>query len=161
MREVSPSTLQSMMAESTATALLGAITFTDPDGVQPTIRAVSNTVDIEYGGHTYQAIPFKLTLAKDTESQVPQAKISIDGVGQEVTAMVRQVTGRPTLDIEVLAVAPNGDVTREIGPLSYVLLEISGTASTLEATLGYDLDILNQSAQHYDFTPGVARALFS
>lgn len=160
MREVSPETLQAMMAESTATVLLPALTFTDPDGVQPTMRVVANNVDIPYGGNTYTALPFKLTLAPDTETSVPQAKISVDNVGLEVTAMIRQVDKKPLIDIELFAVDAAGTVRLELGPTRFTLLSVTATAVTIEGVLGYDFDFLNKSAQAHDFTPGLAPGMF-
>lgn len=161
MRAISLDGLISMFAETTDSVWLPAITITDPAGVQATIRAVANTVDLSYGGHTYTACPFEWQIADDTERSVAQSKIRIDNVSQEIIAAIRAITESPLIDLELFRVAPNGTITREMGPSRFDLLTCRATAAVIEGTLGYEHDFLNESSQHWNFTPTTAPGLFT
>lgn len=159
MREISADGMISLFAEATGQVWLAALTLADPANVLPTLRAVANTEDLDYGGHTYTACPFEWILADDTEQSVAQAKIRIDNVSQEISLAIRQITEPPLIDLEIFRVDTVGTVHRELGPSRFSLLTCSVDALVIEGTLGYEHDFLNESAQQYSFTPSVCPGL--
>jgi hypothetical protein len=161
MREISAAGLISLFAETTDSAWIAALTLTDPAGVQPTLRACANTVDLSYGGHTYTACPFEWIMADDTETSVAQARIRVDNVSQEITLAIRQIIESPLIDLELFRVGPDGVVHREMGPSRFELLSCTADALVVEGTLGYEHDFLNESAQQYSFTPTLCPGLFA
>lgn len=164
MRNVSLAGLQSMLAEETASVWLFAIEIhphdDDPDQYA-VARACSNSVDVVFAGHTYLALPFEVTLAADNEDTVPQAKIRVDNVSRAMSESIRKTNYPPTIYLNVLRIAPDGIVTRELGPSKFTLLSATVNAFTMEGILGYESDFLNEPATHHKFTPAIAPALFS
>lgn len=161
MRQVSADAIQSLFAEHAESTWIPAVSIVDPTNTYSTLRACANTRDVSHGGNTYTACPFDWILADDTERSVAQAKIRVDNVDQSLTAVLRTVGVRPIIDLELFRVDVNGLVHREMGPSRFALLSYNGSAVTIEGTLGYENDFLNESAQQYSFTPTLSPGLFA
>jgi hypothetical protein len=158
-RTISASGLQSLFAQETESVWLPAVTVAHTD-LPATLRFVANTQDIVYGGNTYLACPFELTIAPDNEESVPQARIRIDNVSQDITVAVRSTDTSPTITLEIFRVDSGGVVTREYGPHSYDLLTVNADALVVEGVVGYEHDFLNEQATADRFVPSLAPGLF-
>lgn len=163
MRSVSLDGLQSLFAQDTAHAWMPALVFRPPvvDGHDFGVtRIVADTVPHTYGGHLFEAFPFELTLAPDTEDTTPQARVRIDNVDRRLVEALRTLTEPPPIDLYVFRVAPNGEVSAELGPSEFHLLAITMDALVIEGTLGFNVDFLNEPATRDTFTPAVAPGIF-
>jgi hypothetical protein len=160
-RQLTLEGVQSLFAQDTADVWLPALTIAPPEGeTGQTLRAVANSVDIEYGGNTYTACPFELVLANDTEETVPQVQIRVDNVSRDLTRAVREAQGHPLVYVEIFRVNAAGAAIREMGPTEFSLLTVAVDSLTVEGTLGYQVDFLNEPAVIHRFTPNVAPGLF-
>lgn len=157
MRTVSPTGLQAMFARETAEVFL--VTMRVYHASFGTIRVVNNTEAVVKTDGTYQPFPFNLVLPEDTDEQVPSITVTFDNIDGTITDAIRNVTGaRPTCSFEVvLASQPN---TIEAGPFNFTILGAQYNAKTIECTLGFEEDILNQQVPNGVYTPSNSPGLF-
>lgn len=164
MRSVSLQGLQSLLSEETESVWCFAVSLypaeDDPVQYDPS-HFVANTQNVTFGGQMYTALPFEVTLAADTEDSPPQAKIRIDNVSRELSEAIRRTNYAPLAYIRVFRIDGSGEVHLELGPSKFTLLSATVNAATVEGTLGYSSDFLNEPASHSRFTPSIAPALFS
>lgn len=145
----------------------------DPEPFTP-LYLCSNMKNLTYPGSygemlppntEFIAYPFEVTMAADNEETVPQARIRIDNVAQEFTAVIRATKFAPQVNLYVFRVKTNSDGTYEmfleLGPSEFTLLSAGGNAFTVEGTIGYQNDILNEPATQHTFNPSLAPAIFS
>lgn len=164
MRNVSLQGLQSLLAEETASVWCFGVSFhpspDDPVQYDPSYF-VANTQNITFSGQEYIALPFEVTLAADNEESPPQAKLRIDNVSRELSEAVRRTSYAPLVYIRVFRIDAGGEIHLELGPSKFTLLAATVNALTVEGTLGYSNDFLNEPASHSKFTPSIAPALFT
>lgn len=166
MRNVSLAGLQSMLAEETASVwLFGLSIHPNPDDLDEDVAYLcSDMVEHEFpagSGTIYLPLPFEVTLAQDTEDSVPQARVRIDNVSAEMAALIRAADRPPVVQMRVFRIDPAGVMHLELGPSRFSLLSTTTNAFTVEGTLGYQSDFLNEPASYTRFLPVVAPALFS
>jgi len=159
MRTISVDGLKQLFAQEASDVFLVVITISHPELTTP-LRYVNDIKDLTYNGYTYTALPFKFTLPPDTKDKPPSAKIVLDNINRDTINLFRSITDAPTLTIEIVRVSPDRTVTSEIGPYELRMNDITYTASTLEATLGYETDVLNESAVADYFSPHLFPGLF-
>lgn len=176
MRNVTVEGLHSLLAEATGMVWIFGISFhaneNDPEPFAP-LYLCSDMRNLTYAGASgdilpanteFIGYPFEVTLAADNEESVPQAKIKIDNVSREFTAVIRSTKFAPEINLYVFRIKNNPDDTYEMhlemGPSSFTLLSASGNAVTVEGTIGYENDILNEPATQHYLTPTQAPAIF-
>lgn len=164
MRSVSLQGLQSLLAEETASVWVFGISIhpgdDDPDQYDPNYF-VANTQNIEFAGQVYTALPFEITLAADNEESAPMARVRIDNVSRLLSEAIRKTNYAPVINIRLFRIDQENQVHLELGPSKFTLLSATVNALTVEGTLGYSNDFLNEPASHARFTPSVAPALFT
>jgi hypothetical protein len=159
MRSVTPGALQSMFAQETAAVFCGAIVVEHQDLPSP-MFFVSNSQNVAFNGDTYLAVPFQLILSPDTEASPPQAKVILDNVERQLVSAVRALQEPPSMELSVFRIDAANLVTRELGPMPFHVLSVTADAQTMEFTLGYNFDLLNEPAMKLRFTPQLAPGLF-
>lgn len=158
-RTLSLQAIQQMMAQEAADVFLVLAEITHPDLSQP-IRIVNNTEDIDYNGYTWIALPFRPELPSDREDEIPAVTITIDNVDQRVVQAVRQIQSPAQFNLEVVRVDDQGTVHGEIGPMNFLLQQVTYDALTVRGTLGYESNVLDEPAMAIAFGPSVAPGLF-
>lgn len=155
-RNISVVALRAMFESQTDEVFLVLLAIAHPDLASP-LNVVNNTQDIESGGVTYTAFPFQIKLQGETEDQITSAQLSIDNVTREIVAAIRSITSAPTVTMRiVLASQPD---TVEVGPVDFVLRDVSYDAQTVSGTLGYE-DRLDAHIPKDRFTPELFPGLF-
>ncbi|WP_130617990.1 DUF1833 family protein [Dyella amyloliquefaciens] len=153
---ISVTALQAMLAQETAEVFLVCVTITHPD--IDTQRLVNNTEVVSRAAGDYLPCPMNLALPDQTEDQVPEVNIVIDNVDREVLRQIRLIRGVPQVTLEViLASSPD---TVEAGPFDFSLKSTNYDVLSINGTLGYDDDILNQQVPAQTYTPVNSPGLF-
>lgn len=158
-RNISSDGLRELFAQQSGAVMLTLLTFSHATLPEP-IRLVNDRRALTYGGQTYTALPFEITLPADLEDQIPSVDVKIDNVGRELVTLLRSTSDVVDVDMEIVRVQ-GGVVNRELGPLDFSLLDAKITAQTITLSIGYAIDILNTQATSEIFNPGTAPALFS
>lgn len=172
MRNVSLDGLRSMIAQQTESVWVFGITFKPTGGDDyPVTNYCNNMENFRYPypeGDEYWALPFEVTLASDNEETVPQARIRIDNVSLVFSNVIRQTNNPPDVELRVFRIEEeviNDEKVwkpyLELGPSKFRLLGATVNSLTVEGTIGYEHDILNEPATQHRFTPTQAPALFS
>ena len=175
MRNVSLEGLQSLIAAQTESVWCFGVVFEaheDEDPKYPTTYFTNNMQNFWFPaveGNEYVALPFEVTLANDNEESPPQAKLRIDNVSREFSAIIRATEKPPTgyLYVFRLETVKQGDGTvkiephLELGPSEFVLLSAGGNAITVEGVIGYEHDILNEPACQHHFTPTLTPGIYN
>lgn len=158
-RNISAEGLRELFAQNSGAVMLTLLTFSHATLPTP-IRLVNDRRPLTYGGQSYIALPFEMTLPDDLEERIPSVEVKIDNVGRELVTLLRSTSEIVAVDVEVVRVQ-NGVVTSELGPLDFSLLDAKITPQTITLSIGYAIDILNEQATKEIFNPGTAPALFA
>ncbi len=158
-RTISPEGLKAILAERTGDVICEAITIIHESLAEP-VRLVSNTEPIEYGGHTYQPFPLRITLAPDVEDYMPVVQVVIDNIHRDLIANIRSWDSPPDVGLEVFRIDTDRKLTREIGADMFSLRSVVWDAHVIQAWLAYEYDVLNEPAVKDRFTPNIAPGLF-
>ena len=102
-RTITPAIRADLTAASSPHALLGFATITHRALVEP-IRVVSDPLDYEVGGDLYLGCPFEFRLLTDEDTH-PTTEIRIQNVDRRIGEMLRTVTDRARLSLEVRSTA--------------------------------------------------------
>ena len=159
-RNISVEGLQELFSDETDHVFLNLITV-DHSNMPSPIRVVNNNESISYDGNTYLPFPFKISLASDTEEEVPKVNLKFDNIDRRLIDDIRSITTAPDVDLEVVRVKPDGTIVSEIGPNSFKMNEVQYDVMEINANLGYESDYLNEPAVKDRFDPSVAPGLFS
>lgn len=156
-RVVSPTALQAMLSRETAEVFLVCMRIMH-SSFPATIRIVNNTEEVVRTDGIYQPFPFALILPSDTEDEVPSVSVQFDNIDSMITDAIRTILGRPSVAFEVvLASSPN---TIEAGPYNFVIVDVQYNDKTVNCTLGFEEDILNQAVPKGVYTPSNSKGLF-
>ena len=121
------------------------------------IRVVNNSVDIVSNLETYTAYPFQINPPAEREGKVTNAQLTIDNVTQELTIAFRSLTSPPPITMSVI-LADSPDVV-ELGPLEFIVREITYNSQTIQAELVYE-DRLDIEVPGLSYTPQYFPGLF-
>lgn len=158
MRTVSPAGLKAMFARETDEVFLVTMRITHASFA--TIRIVNNTEPVTKADGTYQPFPFNLILPEDTDETVPQITVQFDNIDEMITDAIRTISGeRPMCSFEVI-LASQPDVI-EAGPFNFAIMGANYNAKSVECTLGFEEDILNQSVPSGIYTPANSPGLYT
>lgn len=158
MSGLTPDALASLLAEETDACYLPAITI-DHAALPAPQRLVGNTQSVTYAGEVYVASDLKLGLATDTDETVPQARATLENISLALVEFLRSIDTPADVNLLCLRVDGNGAVSCVLGPLPQSLLHVRMDAVTIDGTLGYDHDLLNQPAVKDFFNEAVAPGL--
>lgn len=158
-RTISPDALRELFAQHSDHVLLTLLTISHVTLSDP-LRLVNDRRNLEYGDHTWTALPFELVLPADTEEEIPYVELRIDNIGRVLTELLRSVAEPVNVELSVVRVAPDGSVTPELGPFDFSLLDAQIRPDVITARLGYEIDVLNEPATREIFNPSLAPGLF-
>jgi hypothetical protein len=158
MRDISIETLQELFAEESSSVLL-ILLIIDHDSLPEPIRVVNNNVNVDYDSKTYIAFPFKISLPGETDENIGDVALEIDAVDQTIINTIRSLNSRPSASIIVIRAPSVGNIEKVLELNDFVLSNVSYTALTLRAKLGYQEQFLTQKATKDIFSkelfPGV------
>jgi hypothetical protein len=162
MRTISLAGLQAMLAEQTDYAFIAGAKISHPSYSDPALPfyCCANHKDLTLGGVLHTAIPFAITLAADVDDHVPVAKIKIDNIERTLVQALRTMTSPPDIELSIWRVAVDLSAVREIGPLPFTLTAVEFDAVSIDGTLSFSADWLNEAAVADLFSPKVAPGLF-
>ncbi len=103
-RDVSLTARQALNAPETGEAFLILLTLDHVDLAVP-IRVTNDALDVTSRGDEFIAFPFELFLPDDDDSRAARAVLRIDNIDRQVVKAVREISGAPTVLIEVVRAA--------------------------------------------------------
>ena len=157
MRNISLSGSRNLLATSSSEPMLVMLEITHVD-LAVAIRVVNNTENVVSQGNTFLATAFELLLPDDIEGQIPQATLSVDNVGQELTQWLEVSRGGQGARCRMMMVSPSlpnlleYDMTMDMTGLKIDNQKVS-------AQLGF-VNTLGRSAVAKTFTPATAPGLW-
>lgn len=141
-RAISISALKGMLAQQTDEVYLECITITHPSLAAP-VRIVNNGEDVARTAGTFKAWPFKMQLPNDDDQQIPQVTLSSDMIDTSIGVQVQALRyPMPKVMYEVVTAAALNTV--EAGPFDFDAISVKYSTTTMDATLGYEEDLLNE-----------------
>jgi len=156
-RNLSIPAFRAMFAQETEEIFLMCLRLEHPSFDEP-LLVVQNNRDVERHEGTFKASFFELSLPEDAPDVVPQVNLTVDNVDRSITDAIRNLTGRVKIVMDVvLASSPN---TVEAGPFEFYMLSAMYNAQSVQATLGFEDDILNMVFPKGKYTPANSPGLF-
>lgn len=122
---------RNLLATSADEPLLTLIEITHPDLTVPA-RFVNDTIDITSSGNLFVATRFTLTRPDDVDQQTPQAKLSVDNIGRELTQWLEASNGGKGARCRILAVMRSSpdvlefDMSLDLTGISIDNMQVSG-----------------------------------
>jgi hypothetical protein len=126
---------QNVLATSADEPLLILLEITHPELSIP-VRIVNNTEKITSNGNEFIPCPFDFTMPDDAGDQLPQAKLSIDNIGRELTQWLEYSNGGTGAQCRAMVVLPSEPNNRQLD-ITMDMSGISITNTKVTATLGY------------------------
>ena len=147
---------RALRATSPADRLLVALEIRHPAVSQP-VRVVNDTCDQSLEGHRFVALRFDMRLADDVEGRTPQAQVTIDNVGRELTGWLEAADGGVGATVRVMiftdgAGEPEWEVTMDVA-------QVRLDQEQIIARLGYD-PLLGRRAVTFRHDPETSPGLF-
>ena len=153
----SPAARRNLLATSADEPYLVLIEITHPDLEIPA-RFVNDTQNITVEGNEFFATAFDLTLPDDKQDQVPQARLSVDNVGRELTQWLEYSQGGKGAKCRILQVLRSEPGVVEFD-MTLDLAGLSITPQVVSGNLGFK-NTLMQSAVAVRFDPKTAPGLW-
>lgn len=147
-----------MFASESDDGLLVLLTLTHPE-LDPPIRVVNDHEDLTSRGNSFVGLQFRISLpGVDTQSPL-RARLTIDGVSQQIMEQARRITSDPPrVLIEVVRLSDP-----EVVEMSYPNMQLQNVRPDGLRVSG-DLifaDLATQSFTYINFTPGIFPGLFA
>ncbi len=138
-------------------SVVTALEIRHPAVARP-VRVVNDTVNRRIEGHEYIALRFDARLADDIAGQAPQAELSIDNIGRELTQWIEAAGGGigATVCVMLVLAVPNPSVEWEL------TLDVAGVHVDQErvtARLGFD-PLLGAAAVRLRHDPQTSPGIF-
>lgn len=159
MRTLSLGAMQALFAENTGEVFVYAIKLSHADWLTDTYL-VADSDDMVYGGQTYKAFTFSVTLIPQQEGVIPAVALTIDNTSLELMEFLRSVETDVSVDLSLFRRSGNGTNTLEIGPMSLKTSRFTANNNTITVSLSMSVDYLNEPATKDRFTPSNAPGLF-
>jgi len=150
--------IAALFAQETDAVYLPLLTITHASLGTP-IRLVADTVDLVYGGNTYTALPFDVSMPADTEDRISEVPVTIDNVDRAIVTAIRSITSPPSVYLEIVMKLA-GSATSQIPSTKYRLNGVKYDATKITGTLGVAADYLNEPAVKDRFDQINAPGLF-
>ena len=101
-RQLTPNGLAGVLSQDTKEAYLTLLDITSDD-LTLDWKICNNSMDVSYGGITYFAYPFDITLPTNEQEKVSEAQLSIDNVGREIIDDLRLQSAALNVRITLVA----------------------------------------------------------
>ena len=158
MRNVSARAMRAMMAQETDEVFLFCITITHSSFAAP-YYLVNDQVQLVRAAATFVPCAFSISLPNEQEDQLPQLQWSIDNIDRSILQSIRAIpSGKPTVKMEVV-LASTPDVV-EAGPFVFSGLSVDYDSGTINGTIGFEDDVLNNAYPGDSYTPTNSPGLF-
>lgn len=154
--QLSPELLAQLMAQESEDPFLVLATLTHTSFAEP-IYLVNNSEDIVSNGITFSAFPFRLRLPPDDGEKAREAQIEFDNVSLELIELIRSVTTRIDIKLEMVLASVPDDIQYSLEELK--ISNISYNRSTIVASLIMD-DFLHGGLTSERYTPTNFPGLF-
>ena len=142
MRSQSAGVVSSLLAQDTNDVYLVLLTLLDGAGVP--FRFTSDAADTLYGGDTYIAFPFDITLPNNVEDKISTAQLSITNVDRRLIDSIRDQTTAFQVQIDVI-LASSQDLM--VSYTDFTWRQLTYDAMTITGTLTLE-DFLNEQVGH-------------
>lgn len=167
MRTLSLTMRQAMAAQETGQVVIVLLTISHPIMGGASFRVSSDPTQkfsdapLEYGtisrGNSFIFLPFSITLPDDASERAPATQIQIENVTRQLVELIRSVSSRATVRIElVLASSPN---IVEVAFPQFDLGSVSYNADTVTLELTMD-SMTSEPYPSGTFDPSSFPALF-
>lgn len=156
-RILSPAAARSILSCETDEIWMCAMRITHPSIA--TIRIVNDSVEAVRADGIYTPWAFEPILPNDTADANATVTVTMDNVDRDIVKLLRTITGEPpkcTLEV-VLASQPD---EVELGPFEFSILQGQSDITTLQLSLGYEEDFLNQGVPAQSYNPTSSPGLF-
>lgn len=157
MREYSSAARENLLATSADEPFLVLLEITHADLAVP-VRVVNDVQAITSNGAEFIGCPFDITLPDDVSGQMPQATLSIDNIGRDLTEWLEYSRGGQGARCRIMQVMRSDpDLIEFDMTLDLTNMVISNTKVT--GILGFE-NILNRAGTIPTFTPKTAPGLW-
>lgn len=154
-RTLTPAAITALMANTTSEVFLSFLTI-DPSGTP--IRLVNDMVDQEFGGDTFTAYPFTLTLPDEDGEQISSVRIQLDNVDQSLVSTIRSLTSPPDVELRIVLASDLSNV--EAGPWTFQLGAVRYDSQKITAILTYE-PLLHQTWPQHIMSPTLFPGLYN
>ena len=151
--------LHAMLASETSEVFLMCVTLSHPSFAAP-YQLVCDMKELARASGTFTPFAFQLNLPNQTDDSPPQVQMAIDNVDNTILLAIKNLPAgvRPDLLLEVVTQGePDATV---VAPVNFKFLSIDYDVSTVNATIGFDDDLLNASVPAATYTPSNSPGLF-
>lgn len=149
MRTLTPEASRAILARETSRAMLALMTIRGP-GLD-TMRAVNNLEAITRNGQVFQPWAFDGAPPEDGAQPSPTVTLRVDNIDREITQRLRTYEGVPECELVwVMDSQPNQAV---YGPFEFVIVDATAGEMTIDLTMGYEENILNQAFPGQSYSP--------
>jgi len=157
MRNLSQNGRKNVLATSVNEPMLVMLEITHAELAVP-VRVVNDTQDLVSQGKTFLKCPFELMLPDDIEGQLPQATLSVDNIGQELTQWLEVSRGGQGAKCRMMMALPGDPNTLEYDmTMDMTAMKIDN--QKVSAQLGF-VNTLGRAAVAKTFTPATAPGLW-
>lgn len=151
--------LQGMLAQETDEVYLMCVTISHPSFDAP-YRLVTDTQPLTRVAGVFEPFAFTITLPTQDDSAIPQVQMSIDNVDNKILLSVRNLAAGVRPDIVLEVVTASEPDTLCAGIADYKILSIDYDDGSVNATIGFEDDILNTAIPGDSYTPTNSPGLF-
>lgn len=157
-RQISIEGMRAMFAQETGEVPLVCLTMEHPDWEDGPIRVVYNSEPVTRAAGVYWPAPFEITLPEETKENVPTVTMTVMNMDSNIVRQIKSIDGRIKVTMEIV-LASTPDVL-EAGPFELYALGAQYDMDSIQATLGYEEDILNTLFPSGRYTPSNSPGMF-
>ncbi len=122
------------------------------------IRVVNDTIDLVSSGVPYAAFEFDVLLPDDSQGQLPQAQLSMDNVGEDLTQWLDASRGGKDTSVRFMQVLRSNPDNIE-WEITLDLTNVHVIWTTVSGELGFE-NLLNRPAVAVRYGPDTAPGLY-
>lgn len=159
---LSETALDAVYAQTTDEVFIELIEIYHPD-LPTTLRFANSNKDVvivdeagEQGGDVYQAWAFNPIWPDSAENRPPQASVAFDNTSTAITAILRDLTVRPSVTFRLVRAKATSIVEQEWGNLE--IYKTAYDAGSVTLNLGM-MDLTKEPAAQARFTPNDFKSL--
>jgi hypothetical protein len=156
---ISAKQLRGMLAQECDEVFLMCVTISHPSFADP-YRLVTDMQPLTRAAGVFQPFAFTLQLPNQDDTSMPQVQMSIDNVDNSILLAIRNLPPgvRPDILMEIVT-ASEPDILAA-GVADYKILSIDYDDGSVNATIGFEDDILNTAIPGDSYTPTNSPGLF-
>lgn len=156
---ISANQLRGLLAQETDEVFLMCVTISHPSFTAP-YRLVTDMVPLTRAAGVFEPFAFSLNLPTEDDSSVPQVQMSIDNVDNKILLAIRNLPSGIRPDVLMEVVSASEPDTLAAGAADFKILSIDYDDGTVNATIGFEDDILNTAIPGDIYSPTNSPGLF-